>query len=53
MVAAATIIGVLAIAVIILSCVVYKQDLKICELKSRLWDMGGLEPVFWYDDVEG
>lgn len=30
--------------------IMYKQDLEINKLKSRLWDMSGLEPIFWEDN---
>lgn len=48
----AVVIFVLMIVAILEGYVIYKQDLEINKLKSRLWDMSGLEPVFYEADYE-
>lgn len=45
-------IFILATVAALEAYIMYKQDLEINKLKSRLWDMSGLEPVFWADDEE-
>lgn len=46
------VIFILMIVAILEGYVIYKQDLEINKLKSRLWDMSGLEPVFYEADYE-
>ena len=48
----AIVIFILAIIVVLEGYVIYRQDLEINKLKSRLWDMSGLEPVFYEADYE-
>lgn len=48
----AVVIFILMIVAILEAYVIYKQDLEINKLKSRLWDMSGLEPVFYEADYE-
>lgn len=48
----AVVIFVLMIVATLEAYVLYKQDLEINKLKSRLWDMSGLEPVFYEADYE-
>lgn len=45
-------IFILVIVVVLEGYVIYKQDLEVNKLKSRLWDMSGLEPVFYEADYE-
>lgn len=45
-------IFILVIIVVLEGYVIYRQDLEINKLKSRLWDMSGLEPVFYEADYE-
>ena len=46
------VIFILMIVATLEAYVLYKQDLEINKLKSRLWDMSGLEPVFYEADYE-
>lgn len=46
------VIFILVIVDVLESYVIYRQDLEINKLKSRLWDMSGLEPVFYDADYE-
>lgn len=46
------VIFILMIVAILEGYVIYKQDLEVNKLKSRLWDMSGLEPVFYEADYE-
>lgn len=46
------VIFILMIVAILEGYVIYKQDLEVNRLKSRLWDMSGLEPVFYEADYE-
>jgi len=48
----AVVIFILMIVATLEAYVLYKQDLEINKLKSRLWDMSGLEPVFYEADYE-
>lgn len=48
----AVVIFILMIVAILEAYVIYKQDLEVNKLKSRLWDMSGLEPVFYEADYE-
>lgn len=48
----AVVIFILMIVAILEGYVIYKQDLEVNKLKSRLWDMSGLEPVFYEADYE-
>ena len=45
-------IFILATVATLEAYIMYKQDLEINKLKSRLWDMSGLEPVFYEADYE-
>ena len=45
-------IFILVIVVVLEGYVIYRQDLEINKLKSRIWDMSGLEPVFYEADYE-
>lgn len=45
-------IFILVIVVVLEGYVIYRQDLEVNKLKSRLWDMSGLEPVFYEADYE-
>jgi hypothetical protein len=48
----AVVIFILMIVATLEAYVIYKQDLEVNKLKSRLWDMSGLEPVFYEADYE-
>lgn len=45
-------IFILVIVVVLEGYVIYRQDLEVNKLKSRLWDMSGLESVFYEADYE-
>lgn len=44
-----TLIIVLFLAAFIEGVVIYSQRYEIWKLKDKLFDMSGLEPVFWED----
>lgn len=48
----AVVIFILVIVAILEGYVIYRQDLEVNRLKSRLWDMSGLEPIFYEADYE-